>query len=114
MMTTAARSSPLWQAILTAPWVGPACCGWGSGRGNRPTRKPQPLVDLIERALDEWPIEAVDAVLDEYFREPETETVYPWQAIQAQSERYKPRSRECLLSRAPRPTGDEFFPEDYR
>lgn len=112
MMTTAARSSPLWQAILAAPWVEPAYYGWGNRQGNRPAQQPQPLVDLIDRALDEWPIEAVDAVLDEYFREPDP--CYEWEERQARSYVSPRTQRGCLLPRAPEPTGDEFFPEDYR
>ena len=110
IIATSARSSPLWQAILAAPWIGPAYHGWGIGRGRRTVQQPQPLVDLIERALDEWPIEAVDAVLDAYFGETgesgESDQCYEWQARQAR-EYVAPRTqRVCLLPMAPKPTGD--------
>lgn len=66
------------EEILACEWVPPPRPGQRRKPGS------QPLVDLIERALDEWPLEKVDAVLDEYFGEsPEGVLEYEWEWRQA-------------------------------
>lgn len=95
------RDTELWRAIQAAPWVGHVVAV--RAKCYHPRQPEQPLVDLIERALDEWPLSAVDEALDEYEHRhsDEREHEYEWQERQ-EFDYVNPRTyRRHLVPRAP-------------